>query len=79
MCPRTAVINVFDNPTLKVHSLCKPNDKIMALFQIYKICSPKATSSRVGYMIDAKNFEIGSYVGPISIINVKLFVMIYNN
>jgi uncharacterized protein DUF1264 len=55
--PLTAVRHVFDDPTLRVWHICKPNDKIMMVCQLYDSNSPNATLIGVEYMITADTYK----------------------
>ena len=55
--PLTAVLHVFDDPTLRVYHYCKPNDKVMMVCQLYDGSYPNATLIGIEYMITVDQYN----------------------
>ena len=52
-----AVRHVFDDPSLRVDHYCKPNDKIMMVYQLYDSDSANATLIGIEYIITQEQYD----------------------
>jgi hypothetical protein len=53
----TAIRHLFDDPSLRVHHYCKPNDKILLVCQLYDSDSANATLIGIEYIISADQYN----------------------
>ncbi|AIC15592.1 DUF1264 domain-containing protein [Nitrososphaera viennensis] len=52
-----AIRHIFDDPSLRVHHYCKPNDKIVAVCQLYDTNSANATLIGIEYVITQDQYN----------------------
>jgi hypothetical protein len=53
----TAIRHLFDDPSLRVHHYCKPNDKIVLVCQLYDTDKPNSTLIGVEYVITKDQYN----------------------
>lgn len=53
----TAIRHIFDEPSLRVHHFCKPNDKIVLICQLYDSGSSNATLIGIEYIITKAQYD----------------------
>jgi Protein of unknown function (DUF1264) len=53
----SAIRHIFDDPSLRVHHYCKPNDKIVIVCQLYDSDKPNATLIGVEYIITKDQYN----------------------
>ena len=53
----TAIRHIFDEPSLRVHHFCKPNDKIVLVCQLYDSGSSNAALIGIEYIITKAQYD----------------------